>query len=81
MANANENFGSDNLRNEALKAKHTLTDAAYKMGDKVQKLYSNASDEINHISSTVTSEVRKNPVQSSVLALGIGYIFGRFLSR
>ncbi len=62
-------------------AKHDLRDAANKAGRKVRNLFNNASDEISHATETVTTQIRSNPVQSSMIALGVGVLLGALLRR
>lgn len=55
--------------------------AANQAGRKVRNMYDNASDEISHVSDKVAGEIRTNPVRSSMIALGIGLLFGTLLRR
>ncbi len=58
-----------------------LHDAAHSAGRKVRSLYNSASDEISHASSAVTGEIRGNPIRSSAIALGLGFVIGALLRR
>ena len=76
---------ASNIRDEAVNtaygAKDDVTKAANKADSKVRNLFNCASDEISHVSDTVTKEIRTNPVQSSVIALGAGFLLGALLRR
>ncbi|MDE3060619.1 MAG: hypothetical protein KGJ06_06370 [Pseudomonadota bacterium] len=48
---------------------------------KAQQLYNDACETASRTTDRVTGQIRNNPVQSSFLALGIGYILGRLFSR
>ncbi len=68
--------------------KDDLNDAANsanKAVGSVRKLVNNAvdaaNDEIEYVKDTVTTKIRSNPVQSSVIALGVGFIIGTLVSR
>lgn len=53
--------------------------AARKVGKQVRGFVENASDQITDVSDKVTGEIRTNPVRSSAIALGIGFILGALL--
>jgi len=71
----------DSTQNAAQDIKGDLSNAANLAGRKVRSLYNSASDEISHASDTVTTEIRTNPVRSSMIALGIGVLLGALLRR
>ncbi len=58
-----------------------LNKAANQAGRKMRSLYNSAADEIGHVSDTVTSEIRSNPVRSSAFALGAGILIGMLIRR
>jgi hypothetical protein len=61
--------------------KNDLQDTAAQVGNKVNNFVGSASDEISHAASTATNRIRGNPVQSSLIALGTGFILGTLLRR
>jgi len=65
----------------AEEARVELRDAAEKAGRKVRTFLHSASDEISHASDTVTTQIRSNPVQSSLIALGVGFVLGALFRR
>ena len=69
------------LQNAADKAETTLRDTAYNAGRKAKEIWGTASDEISQATDTVTTQIRKKPVQSSLIALGAGVILGLLLRR
>lgn len=75
---------SQNLRDVAdatNEAKNALVDAANKAGKKVRSIVNNASDELVHARDTVTTQIRTNPVQSSLIALGVGVVLGALFRK
>lgn len=76
---------ASNIRDEAIdtayEVKGDLRDAANNTGRKVRRFFNNATDELSHASDTVTKQVRGNPVQSSLIALGAGFVLGALFRR
>ncbi len=66
-------------------AAHVLGDdlhnAANQAGQKVRSMYNAAGHEITHAGEYVGTEIRNNPVRSSVIALGVGVLLGALLRR
>lgn len=58
-----------------------LHDAANQAGRKVRGILDTASDEITHAGDRVSKEIHTNPVQSSLIALGVGVVLGALLRR
>lgn len=50
--------------------------AANQAGRTVRGLYNSASGEVCHATDKVTTEIRSNPIRSSVIALAVGVFFG-----
>lgn len=71
----------DNLKNSACEINDNLHNAANQAGRKVRSLYNAASADISQASDKVTSEIRTNPVRSSLIALGVGVFLGALLRR
>jgi ElaB/YqjD/DUF883 family membrane-anchored ribosome-binding protein len=62
----------------ALQEAQTVTDeAAAQLADEADALHERLQDNLKEIS----ERIRSNPVQSTLLALGIGFLIGRLLSR
>jgi hypothetical protein len=62
-------------------AKGDLRHASAKVEGKVLGFIGSASNKISHATDTVTKEIRSNPVQASLVALGAGYILGALFRR
>ncbi len=69
------------LKNSAYEMGDELHNAAHQAGRKVRSLYNTASHEISHAGDVVTSEIRSNPVRSSLIAIGVGVVLGALLRR
>ena len=67
--------------NEAANTKEAVVDTLNKAGQKVSETLSSASEKISKATTTTTEHVRSNPIQSTFLALGIGYVLGKLFSR
>lgn len=70
-----------NLKDAACEMGESLHDAAHSAGQKVRGMLNTASDELTHAGGYVGSEIRSNPVRSSMVALGIGLLIGTLLRR
>jgi ElaB/YqjD/DUF883 family membrane-anchored ribosome-binding protein len=70
-----------NFRDVADETKQDMKSAANRAGRKVRGFIHDAGDEIVHARDTVTTQIRTNPVQSSMIALGVGLVLGAFLRR
>jgi ElaB/YqjD/DUF883 family membrane-anchored ribosome-binding protein len=71
----------DDVRQTANDVHSNLEITASKAGRKVREYFDSASEEVTHAADAVTSQIRSNPVQSSLLALGAGFIIGALLRR
>ncbi len=58
-----------------------LHDAANQAGRKVRGMIDSAGDEVSHVGHRVSKEIHANPVQSSLIALGVGVVLGALLRR
>jgi len=65
-----------NARNLS-EAKHSLREVVSDATRKVTDIVRSASGEVSHAKESVTTQIRSNPVQSSLVALGVGYVLGR----
>lgn len=68
-------------RDVADDAKRSVREAANDAGRKVKGFMSSAYDEVTHAKDSVTSEIRNNPVQASMIALGAGFLIGLLARR
>lgn len=65
----------------ATEAKQELREVANSAGRKVRKLFDSTREELNHATDQVTTQIRSKPVQSSMIALGVGIALGALLRR
>lgn len=70
-----------NIRLSADEISDDLQEAANRAGRKVREVYDSASDEIVDARDTLTTEIRKNPIRSSFIALGLGVLVGALLRK
>lgn len=70
-----------NLKDGTCEMGESLHDAAHNAGVKVRGMIHSASDELSHARDYVGTEIRTNPVRSSVIALGVGVLLGALLRR
>lgn len=71
----------DDARVTAGDVKDDLTVTATKAGRQVRDFISSTGNELSNATETVTAHVHKKPMQSSLIALGIGFVFGALLRR
>lgn len=69
------------IKKEARDVKESINSTVKNVGSKVYHLFGTAGEEIVHAKDTVAKEIRSNPVQSTLIALGVGYVLGKLLSR
>ena len=69
------------VKKAAHEADDDLHDAANQAGRKVRGMLDTAGDEITHAGNRVSKEIHTNPVQSSLIALGVGVVLGALLRR
>lgn len=61
--------------------KEELEDIARNAGQHVRRLIDNAEENISEATGAVAERIRGNPVQSSLIALGIGFVAGMLFRR
>lgn len=85
ISNTTVKNAANNLKNEAREeweeTRDDLSAIANRAGKRVRSFLNSASDELTHASDTVTTQIRSNPVQSSLIALGAGFILGALFRR
>jgi ElaB/YqjD/DUF883 family membrane-anchored ribosome-binding protein len=70
-----------NLKDATSEMGESLHDAAHRAGKKVRSMINTAGDELSHARDYMGTEIRSNPVRSSVIALGVGVLLGALLRR
>ena len=58
-----------------------LRDVANNAGRKMSGFINSASGEVSHATETVTTQIRTKPLQSAMIAIGIGFVLGALLRR
>lgn len=61
--------------------KSGVVKTANEAGRNVREMFNTASDEIVHASDVAVTEIRANPVRSTMIALGVGALLGMLLRR
>lgn len=69
------------LRDVTKEAKHDLSDIAHNAGRQVRQMVDTAGERLTDVNDRIVGEVRANPVRSSVIALGLGFIIGAIVRR
>jgi len=72
---------SEDMRHGANDMRHDFESTANNAGRKIREYFDTASDEITHAADTVTTQIRTKPIQSSMVALGVGFILGALFRR
>lgn len=91
-ANITKDFAANDIKNATQNVKRDARDAsgnviddisdyANQAGRKVRNIIDSATEELSHTQEKVTSEIRNNPVRSSAIALGVGFILGALFRR
>lgn len=68
-----ENAGRDVL--------HNVSDYAMEAGQKVRSFVDKTVDQTRSTTDKLTTEIKANPIRSSAIALGAGFILGALLAR
>jgi ElaB/YqjD/DUF883 family membrane-anchored ribosome-binding protein len=68
-------------RDAAAAVKDDLEDVARRTGRQVRELADSAGHNVTDVAGTMTAKIRDNPIQSSMIALGLGFVFGVLYRR
>jgi len=87
-ANVTKSLAENDIRSAARdtardgrEALHSVSDYANEAGQKVRGLFDKTWDSTNRVTHNVEAEIKSNPVRSSIMALGAGFILGALLTR
>lgn len=69
------------LRDAKQEARHDISEMANNAGRQVRQFFDSASDQLSDANDRIVSEVRENPVRSSLIALGLGFVIGALVRR
>lgn len=71
----------EEARSTVYDAYDDLSSAANRTGRRVRSFIDSAGSEIGHATDNLTTQIKSNPVQSSLLALAAGFFLGSILRR
>ena len=80
-ASNNARDAADTLTGRGEDVLHNVSDYANEAGQKIRGLFDRTVDNSKSVSHRVESEIKSNPVRSSAIALGAGFILGALLTR
>ncbi|MBW8882764.1 MAG: DUF883 family protein [Asticcacaulis sp.] len=87
-ANVTKSLAENDIRNAARDAEdnsqdilHNVSDYAMDAGQKVRGFVDKTVDQTGRVSQRVQDEITTNPIRSSAIALGVGFILGALLTR
>ncbi|MGA9658283.1 MAG: hypothetical protein WBQ60_04190 [Asticcacaulis sp.] len=91
-ANVTKSLAEHDVRSSARDAVHDLKDRgqealdnvnsyANEAGQKVRGIYDRTVDGTQQATHKIEKEIKTNPVRSSAIALGVGFVLGAFLTR
>jgi ElaB/YqjD/DUF883 family membrane-anchored ribosome-binding protein len=69
------------VRENADGTQDNITDIANKAGRKVRGYLEEANDQIGEAAGIINDEIHTNPVRSTLIALGVGYVLGALFRR
>jgi len=72
---------ADDLASQRRDAVDSVSEYANEAGQKFRSFVDRTLESTNRVSSGIQDEVRTNPVRSSMIALGAGFILGALLTR
>ncbi|MBW8882965.1 MAG: hypothetical protein JF615_16535 [Asticcacaulis sp.] len=72
---------ADDLATQGRDAVDSVSEYANEAGQKFRSFVDRTLESTNRVSSGIQDEVRTNPVRSSMIALGAGFILGALLTR
>ena len=71
----------DAASDTATEVRQDMREAANRAGRRVRSFLNTAGDEIGNATDTVSDQIRSKPLQSSLIALGIGVVLGSLMRR
>ena len=87
-ANLTKGLAENDLRKDARDAEpdgrdilHNVSDYANEAGQKVRGFFDKTLDTTSKVTHDIETEIKANPIRSSAIALGAGFILGALLTR
>jgi len=71
----------EDVRVAANNVKSDLEDMAHQAGEQARTFVGNAEQNVTEIAESVTSHIKENPIQSSLIAVAVGMFLGLALFR
>jgi hypothetical protein len=78
---ANANKTVDAARDTVVDLQDDFRSVANRTGRKVRDFIDHAADEVHHARDSVTTQIKAKPVESSLVALAIGFVIGALARR
>lgn len=75
------NKAKNETRATAANIRDELEHAAHHAGSSIREFLHNTGDEVSQVSEAVTTKIREKPVQSTLVALGAGFLLGALFRR
>lgn len=72
---------ADTLDSRARHMMDQVSDYAHDAGERVRGLYDRTRDTTSRVSHDLEGEIKSNPVRSSLIALGVGFILGAIFAN
>lgn len=72
---------SNESRRSSTTEDSSLRDSANKAGTKAREFVDTASEKLSTAADSISSQIQEKPVQSSLIALGVGLVLGFLVSR
>ncbi len=69
------------LKDGVYNMEKNINEAAHDAGRKARSMMHTANNELSHVREYLGTEIRGNPVRSSVIALGVGMFLGALFRR
>jgi ElaB/YqjD/DUF883 family membrane-anchored ribosome-binding protein len=75
------NKAADRANKKVAEFSENASEAAHNAGEKVRNFLETARTDVSEASRAVKSQIKNKPIQSSLIALGIGYVIGALARR
>lgn len=72
---------SDMIRHEVEHATHVLSERAKEAEAKLRGFADHASDDVKRYTGQAKHKIEENPIPSTLIALGVGFVLGALLIR
>jgi ElaB/YqjD/DUF883 family membrane-anchored ribosome-binding protein len=80
-AQAKATQAAEAARDTVIDLQEDLRSTANRLGRRVRDAYDHAGEELGQAREQVTTRIKQKPVESSLIALGVGFILGALFRR